>query len=235
MSDVVRACRRTWRRLGVRRADVRDMAAELEADLAAAAAEGVPARELVGYDPGGFALSWAREKGVAGPGFGWGWTTVAMVVGALPGVAVGLFVAYGEGISNMQQIATGYQTNDPADARHALQRLILALYVVAAIFTYGGALAAVNAVLRWRLDSAAGITVRLLAWSLPAIILCTVGLTIGFSASQGFSTDRAAVIGDLLIPTAALALSVAGIRICAVRRAAGMPAHQPVVIGQTTP
>ena len=224
-------------RLGVRRADARDMAAELEADLAAAAAEGVPARELVGHDPRGFALSWAREKGVAGP---------RLWLGSDDGRGArrGLPRSRGRALRGLRRRDLEHAADRDGIHDESIQRmpgmrprwLILALYVIAAIFTYAGALAAVSAVPALATRSGGwhhGASARLGACRRSS--RCTVGLTIGFSASQGFSTDRAAVIGDLLIPTAALALSVAGVRICAVRRAAGRPAHQPVVIGQTVP
>lgn len=60
-------CRREWKRLGVPAEVAEEMAAELHADLADAAADGVPAAELLGagaHDARGFAASWATERGV---------------------------------------------------------------------------------------------------------------------------------------------------------------------------
>jgi hypothetical protein len=65
--DFVAACRREWDRLHVAAEVAEEMAAELRADLADAAAEGVSAEELLGagaYDARGFAASWAAERGV---------------------------------------------------------------------------------------------------------------------------------------------------------------------------
>jgi hypothetical protein len=233
MSDIVRACRRTWRRLGVRRADVREMTAELEADLAAAAGEGVHPTELVGHDPRAFALSWAREKGVAGPRALLASTALATLVGALPGVAIGLLIAYGNALSNLEQIARGYLPNDPAEVWSPPEWLLFAVYVLAALVTYAGALAAVSAVLRWRLDPAAGATVRLLAWALPVIIPLAIGATVVFAATQGFSTDRLVVAGDLLVPAFALAVSVAAVRLHVVRRTSEAATSSPAVLGET--
>jgi hypothetical protein len=232
MNDIVRACRRTWRRLGVRRADVREMTAELEADLAAAAGEGVPPTELVGHDPRGFALSWAREKGVAGPRPLLVSTALAALLGALPGVAIGLLIAYGNALSNLEQVARGYVPNDPARAWSPPEWLALAVYVVAAVITYAGALAAVSAVLRWRLDPAAGATLRLLAWTLPVIIPLAIGATVVFAATQGFSTERAVVAGDLLVPAFTLAASVAAVRLYAVRRTTGASRPRAAALGE---
>jgi hypothetical protein len=233
MTDIVRSCRRTWRRLGVRRADVAEMTAELEADLDAAAAEGVPAPELVGHDPRAFALSWARAKGVAGPRPLLASTALAALIGALPGVAIGLLIAYGDALSNLQQIARGYVSEDPSEAWTPPAWLALAVYVLAALVTYAGVLAAVSAVLRWRLDAAASITVGLLARTLPLIIVGAIGLTVLFAATQRFSTDPAVIIGDLLVPALALAGGVAGVRVWAIRRANGTARHRTAILGET--
>src|SRR5665811_665904 len=64
MKEVLAACRRIWRRLGVRRTDARSMAAELEADLAAAENDGTSVGAYVGTDLRGFALEWARARGL---------------------------------------------------------------------------------------------------------------------------------------------------------------------------
>ncbi len=67
MSEFLDACRREWRRLGVPDPIAGEMAADLEADLAQAEAEGVAAEEVLGsgaFDPTGFAATWAAERGV---------------------------------------------------------------------------------------------------------------------------------------------------------------------------
>ncbi|HST26312.1 MAG TPA: hypothetical protein VLJ76_09985 [Gaiellaceae bacterium] len=65
MSDFVAACRREWSKLGVPDSVADDMAAEISADLADAASDGVSAEELLG-DPTSFAAAWAAERGVIG-------------------------------------------------------------------------------------------------------------------------------------------------------------------------
>lgn len=65
MSSFVEECRREWRRLGVPDILADEMAEDLEADLAEARSEGVPASELVGDgDPRRFAATWASERGL---------------------------------------------------------------------------------------------------------------------------------------------------------------------------
>jgi hypothetical protein len=63
----VEECRREWKRLGVPDAVADEMAAELEADLREAEAEGAPPVDVLGsaaYDPRSFAAAWAVERGV---------------------------------------------------------------------------------------------------------------------------------------------------------------------------
>jgi hypothetical protein len=64
VNELVEQCRREWRRLRVPKRVANEMAAELEADLAEAGAEGVSSDELVGDDPRAFAASWAAARGV---------------------------------------------------------------------------------------------------------------------------------------------------------------------------
>jgi hypothetical protein len=65
MNAYVEECRREWKRLGVPPGLAEEMAAELEADLAEAEADGVSAAEMLGEsDPRRFAATWARERGL---------------------------------------------------------------------------------------------------------------------------------------------------------------------------
>ena len=67
MNDFVEQCRREWKRLRVPDAVADEMAAELEADLEDAQAEGASPAEVLGQgasDPKSFASAWASERGV---------------------------------------------------------------------------------------------------------------------------------------------------------------------------
>ena len=67
MSVFVDHCRREWDRLGVPAAFANEMAADLEADLAEARADGVSPEEVLGngyFDAECFAASWAIARGV---------------------------------------------------------------------------------------------------------------------------------------------------------------------------
>lgn len=70
MSEFVDRCRAEWRRLHVPEAVANEMAADLEADLAEAAAEGSTPEDVLGssaFDPASFAAAWAAERGVVPP------------------------------------------------------------------------------------------------------------------------------------------------------------------------
>jgi hypothetical protein len=65
MTAFVEECRQEWKRLGVPELLAEEMATELEADLAEAAADGISAAEMLGEsDPRRFAATWARERGL---------------------------------------------------------------------------------------------------------------------------------------------------------------------------
>lgn len=68
MNPFVTSCRKEWARIGVPDAAANEMAADLEADLAEAEADGVSPEHVLGngyFDPASFAASWARAAGVA--------------------------------------------------------------------------------------------------------------------------------------------------------------------------
>jgi hypothetical protein len=87
MPAFIEECRYEWKRLGVPDAMADEMAAELEADLAEAEADGVSAAEILGEsDPRRFAATWATERGLVSrppqkrsrkP---WIWVAVGLVV-----------------------------------------------------------------------------------------------------------------------------------------------------------
>ncbi len=70
MNPFVEECRREWKRLGVPDPVANEMAADLEADLAEAEADGTSAEEVLGtavFDAPSFAATWAAERGVIPP------------------------------------------------------------------------------------------------------------------------------------------------------------------------
>jgi hypothetical protein len=230
MSDVVRECKRTWRRLGVPRDVAAEMAADLEADLAAAAQEDLRPEGLVGPDPRAFAAAWATERGVVRPRLHLVVTAGAAIVGAVPGAAFALFAAYGLASEPMAEIFGGELTrvgeNTYAPSLSPPTWLLLTLYALGALFAYAGAVGAVAAALRWRLDPLTWPTVRSLTAALPVGTVASIAATVVYSASRGFSTDGLVVVGDVTVATGCFAATVAAVRLIAVRRERGrLAAH----------
>ena len=70
MNQFIEECRREWKRLRVPDPVANEMAADLEADLKEAEAEGTSPQEVLGSgasDPRSFAASWAAERAVIPP------------------------------------------------------------------------------------------------------------------------------------------------------------------------
>ena len=70
MNPFVEECRREWKRLGVPDPAANEMAADLEADLAEAQADGTSPEEVLGtgvFDAPSFAAQWAAERGLVPP------------------------------------------------------------------------------------------------------------------------------------------------------------------------
>lgn len=114
MNAYVEECRREWKRLGVPAGLAEEMAAELEADLAEAEADGVSAAEMLGEsDPRRFAATWARERGLVADAppkksRKWVWITVAVVFVLIFFVVAlsGLAFATGGGSSSAVRVGT---------------------------------------------------------------------------------------------------------------------------------
>ena len=115
MSSFVDECRKEWSRLGVPEAEANEMAADLEADLAEAKAEGVSPEEVLGngyFDPRSFAASWAAARGFVRPARPARGTiqvrTLALALGAVVAaafVALGLAFLFGTPVINRSMSA----------------------------------------------------------------------------------------------------------------------------------
>lgn len=103
MTAYVEECLREWERLGVPDSLADEMAAELEADLAEAQADGVSATEILGEsDPRLFAATWATERGLVpdpAPKIRrrrrWVWVAVGLALAFVFMAVLGLFAAVG--------------------------------------------------------------------------------------------------------------------------------------------
>jgi hypothetical protein len=207
------------------------MARDLDADLAAAQEDGVSAAEYVGHDPRSFALAWAQERGVIEGRVRLALTVAAALIGAVPGVGLGLFVAYGLTSYTMTEIIGPGRTVTGVQRTLDLPPLVLlALYAVGGVFAYAGAIAAVAGLLHWTDDPAASLTVRLLGMLLPFGAIASIATTIAFASTRSFSTDHRTVLADVIIASVVFACAVAAIRFRAVRqqRHAGGHAQPPL-------
>ncbi|MCZ3389163.1 MAG: hypothetical protein LH645_08600 [Actinomycetia bacterium] len=92
MDDVLRRCRKTWRRLGVSTDATASMTDELRGDLQSARADGITAMTMVGGDPDGFARSWAASRGLVRPKWQIASTTLVAALAMVPGAAMMLVV-----------------------------------------------------------------------------------------------------------------------------------------------
>jgi hypothetical protein len=219
--NVIGECKRTWRRLGVPAEAAAEMAAELEDDLAKAAAEGREPEEYVGADARLFAREWASARGLVRARLRLVTTIGAAVVGALPGAAFALFAAYGlssPAIGDMFGSPVRVGENAYQNYFEAPVWLILPLYVLGALFACGGALAGASAVLAWRLDPIRASTRRLLVAALPLGTGAAVAATILFASTQRFGTTASVVLADAFVAVAVFALFVGGARVLAVGR-----------------
>jgi hypothetical protein len=216
-------CRRTWRKLGVSRADADEMAAELEADIAAAASEGHGPQTIVGADVQAFARAWAEQRGNVRGRLHLATSAIAALVGAVPGAAFGLFVAYGLSSQAMADIFGGKRIrvgpNQYETAPLSVPTwLLLALYALGAMFAYAGAVGAVALALHLRLDPIVRRTVKALAAALPFACVAAVAATVGYASTTDFSTRSHVVIADLLVAAVVFGGCVAAIRYATVRR-----------------
>jgi len=124
MTQFVEECRREWKRLNVPDAVATEMAAELEADLRDAEADGLSAEEVLGdgvFDAGSFAATWASERGVIPPSAAPAPRSHRTLVAALIGLVA--FVALFAGIA----VLTGRNTTQVTIAspfRIAAPRLV---------------------------------------------------------------------------------------------------------------
>jgi hypothetical protein len=110
VSSFVNECRKEWSHLEVPEAEANEMAADLEADLAEAKAEGVSPEEVLGngyFDPRSFAASWAASRGFVRPPRPARGTiqvrTLALALGAVVAtafVALGLAFLFGTPVIN---------------------------------------------------------------------------------------------------------------------------------------
>jgi hypothetical protein len=206
---------------------IESMTDELDGDLQSARADGVSDMSMVGGDPAGFARSWAASRGLVRPKWRVVSTTVVAALAMVPGAAMMMVVPlaatswwFAEMVGASPDSAGRRSSGGYGIVLEPPLWVILALYGLAIVVGYMGALLATSAWLRRWSDPARLTTVSLLAWTLP------VGALAAGLAAEAIDRAhyRAAVTGQaaplISWPNAfvvILAAAVAGTRAWAVR------------------
>ncbi len=167
---------RVWRRAGVRRQDRRDLAAELDAELTAAAGDGLPGSAVLGDDPETTLRDWAGERGLAGR---------ALRLGVLLPVALGGVV-----VASAVLFADLIVAFTVPDSSRTATPVALTIVVSTAVMCVLLPTLACWALLRAGHDPRAGATARWLVAALPvgelaAIALGTLTVMATSSISRG--------------------------------------------------
>jgi hypothetical protein len=137
-SPFVDECRKEWRHLGVPEAVANEMAADLEADLTEAQADGLAPEAVLGndfFDPRAFAASWATARGVVNPGprvperirFP-SWTLAACATVSAAAAMLGLVVLVGRRVGSASVSAA--PTRRPVFNRPPIPGLLVGLHRV---------------------------------------------------------------------------------------------------------
>ncbi|MFI8992484.1 hypothetical protein [Streptomyces sp. NPDC053542] len=227
--DTVGQARRVWRRLGVPEQAAQEMAEELSADLAAAAADGRTAEDYVGGDIAALARTWAAERGLIRSRKRVGRVIAATVLGALPGAFMALFFVFAPTsrfaefafapASPLDNWAVRAVSVGPTGSQIWLGMsvpVMLALYLLSALAAYAGSLAAVSAVLRHSADPHRRRTVKAIALAVPLIGIIATPVGVALAAALNFSTVAFRPV--CLLVLSLLVLGVALVRIRVVTR-----------------
>jgi hypothetical protein len=201
MDDVLRTCRRTWRRLGLTRSEMDAMSDELASDLEAAAAEGVEPQEYLGGDAAGVARSWASSRGLVRPRFHVVGVMAVSLLVTIPMLFAASYIyvattsAY---VADLFRPGWDWAQPGPFDGDGTVRPfvtvplwLFVGWYVVAAIAGAAGILLAVSAYLRRWADPARVDTIRALA-----VVLLPAAVVAGFAVA-GVSKALAGFNGTL--------------------------------------
>ncbi|QCQ90861.1 hypothetical protein [Rhodococcus sp. SGAir0479] len=200
---VLRQAARVWRRAAVRRADRRDLLAELSAELTAAGTDGVPASAVTGADPERTLRAWADERGLSGRARRLG----LVVPTALAGVAVGFAL-----VAVMLYLGfTGSGVHiEPA-------YLVVGLYAVTGALAYLLAVACTFVTLHGARDPRAASTARWLPALLPAGAAVATTAGVGVAWVLGFTTETRTFAAVIAVVCAALVAATTGARYLATR------------------
>lgn len=225
MSDrILKTAQRTWRRLGVPSGDAGQMSRELQADLAAARADGRDPDQYVGGDAAGFARAWAASRGLVRARRRALTVAAAGLAGLLPGAALAVLsvtlpssVVFNEMIGNRSFITASADTAGVAGIEYSyvipvelLGLLAYVGYLLGAVSSAAGCYAAVATVLRLGADPLRAGTLRLLARAGPLLLLgaCLAGVAAASRTDFTYSATTVASAAASAAATAAIGLGV---------------------------
>jgi hypothetical protein len=205
----------------VPRADAKVMLAELKAGLSAAESDGRSLREYVGNDIRGFALDWARARGIARIRIAPIRTAITGVLGCVPGAIFGPFAAWAmssEGFAKTVGMPRSIAEPVTWEIWEPPIWVVIGLYALGALFAYLGAIAALSAYLSWREDPAKSRTLRYFLLGMPFGITAAILITIAFASTCDFSTDLSITTAYYAVALTVFAVCIAALRLAAVRR-----------------
>lgn len=202
IADALQVLDREWRRLQLSRTDRRELAADVAADLEAAAADGVGPAQLLGTDPTGFAREAAGSQGYIPQPSAYGRT----LVGGFAGLVVTAVVAY---LVSELLYATVVQWVDLPFQWGGVGGAILFLGVVALAELFG-TLAGVRLALRGRW--AARATVTRAGLTLPVIVGAAGGIATVYAQYRDVATDSQTVTTEIAIVTLGWVVALAAAR-----------------------
>lgn len=206
IADAVQALDREWRRMRLSRTDRDELAAEVFADLEAAAVDGVGPAHLLGPDPAGFAREAADSRGFVPKPGAYGRT----LVGGVAGLLVIAVIAYP--VTQLLYAALTAAVDLPFRWGFAGAFLGVGTIAVVALL---GTLAGVSAALRGRW--AARTTVTRAGLLLPLTVGAAGGVATAYAQHRNVSTDDQTVLTEIVIVVAGWVVALIAARCWALR------------------